>query len=147
MKLLRFIKRLAGEVRGAVIVEFALLGPTLIVAMIGVFYCAVYLQNYNALRSVASDTARRVMVEYQKDNSLSISEIQAIARSIAVSSPYMLLTDQLSVNAVKESTSRVTDADEYTLTLNYTGVHFLPIEGLGATNMSYERPIFVVDES
>ena len=84
------LNRFLRDARGSTIIEFALLAPVLIVATIGVFHVAIYMQNYNSLRSIASDTARRVMIEYQKENQVSPIEIEAIARSIAVGAPYLL---------------------------------------------------------
>lgn len=139
--------RLRHNSRGAVLVEFAFLAPVIIMAMIGVFHVAIYMQNYNSLRSVASDTARRIMIEYQKENEVSATEIRAIARSIAVSAPYLLETDQLSINVSEEGTSRVEGATEFTIDLSYRGETFMPGTDFDALQMNYERPIFVVEES
>lgn len=146
MNLTRWICRLAREKRGSVIIEFALLAPVIIIATVGVFHVAIYMQNYNSLRSVASDTARRVMIEYQKENTISPSEVEAIARSIAVGAPYMLETDQLQVTVTQAAASRITDATELDIAINYTGEDFLPLVDLDALAMTYNRPIFVFDE-
>ena len=142
-----FFRKLRRDDRGSVLIEFAFLGPVVIVAMIGVFHVAIYMQNFNSLRSVASDTARRIMVEYQKDNQLTPTEIRAVARGIAVGAPYNLETSQLAVTVKEEPTSRIDGAIEYNLELAYRGEDFMPIPGFEALNMNYDRPIFVVTES
>lgn len=142
----KFINRLKRNERGAVIIEVALLLPTIILTMIGVFHVAIYMQNQNALRSLAADSARRVMVEYQKGNELSEVEIRAVVRSLAVAAPYLLDTDQMAITVKEESTSRVTDAKELTLRMDYTGESFLPFADIEALKLSYERPIFVVED-
>ena len=124
-----------------------MLAPVIIMAMIGVFHVAIYMQNHNSLRSVASDTSRRIMVEYQKENELSGGEISAIARSIAVGAPYLLDTDQLKLDVTEETTSRVEGATEYTITLAYRGESFMPLIDFDAFEMNYERSIFVVSEA
>lgn len=144
MRLPLFLHRLRRDERGSILIEFAFLAPVIIIAMIGVFQVAFYMQNYNSLRSVASDTARRIMIEYQRENELSVDEISAVARSIAVGNPYRLHTQQLDVEVTQEDTSRIEGAVEYTIALSYTGEDFLPIPGLDALNMTYDRPIFVV---
>ena len=53
----------------------------MIVMMVGVFQVAVWMQNYNAVRSVVSDTVRFVTVEFQKKNQLTDAQIDAILRS------------------------------------------------------------------
>ena len=147
MTLLRKIRNVARDARGSVVIEFAILGPVIILGMIGVFHVALYMQQYNALRSVASDSARRIMVEYQRENALSSEEIRAVVRSIGVGAPYLLDTDHFEVTITQETNSRVTDATEFTLRLEYAGEDFLPVDGLEPLSMSYERPIFVVDET
>lgn len=146
MILRHHFKRLRRDQRGSILVEFAMLAPVIIMAMIGVFHVAIYMQNYNSLRSVASDTSRRIMVEYQKENELSTDEVRAIARSIAVGAPYLLETDQLSIDITEEATSRVEGAKEFTVALSYTGESFMPMMDFEPFDMTYERPIFVVEE-
>jgi len=56
-------RRLIRSQSGAAIIEFALLGPLFLMMLIGVLQVGIYLQNYNAVQSLASDSARHVMVE------------------------------------------------------------------------------------
>jgi Flp pilus assembly protein TadG len=136
---------LARDDRGAVFVEFALLAPVLIIMMIGVFHVAVYVQNYNAIRSIASDAGRHVMVEYQKGNDLDDLEIRAIVLSLATTSPYLLDSDRLEIDVTRATTSRVTGATEFDVDIEYDMADFLPIVELPALQLTYSRPIFVVE--
>ncbi len=129
---------------GAVIVEFALLAPVILVLMIGVFHVAVYVQNYNAVRSVVSDAGRHVMVQYQKDNTLAESEIHSVMLSIATSSPYLLDTDRLEIDVDREATSRVSGTIEFDIDVVYDMQDWLPFVDLPTLQLSYSRPVFVV---
>ena len=60
------MRRLTANERGASAVEFALLAPVFISLMLGVVEVGMYMQNYSAVRSLASDASRFAAVEYQK---------------------------------------------------------------------------------
>ncbi len=130
---------------GAIAIEFALLGPLLITMIFGVFQTGIYLQNYNAVRSLASDAGRLVMIESQRGNDIANQDIQSVVRGIAVNAPYLLNTDRLQVTATTQATSRVTGAKEISVQIDYTPSDILPFVDLPATTISYSRPIFVVD--
>ena len=66
----RRAKRLSRATDGASAVEFAILAPVFLSLFFGVLQFGVWLQNYNAIRSVTLDGARAVMIEYQNDNTL-----------------------------------------------------------------------------
>ncbi|WP_128892662.1 TadE/TadG family type IV pilus assembly protein [Erythrobacter sp. HKB08] len=141
----RFAKHLARDLRGAIAIEFALLAPVLITMMVGVFHMGVYMQNYNAVRSIASDAARYTMVEYQKGNELTTTQIRSVVLASAVNTPYMLDSDRLTISVREVGTSRVTDATELDLDITYTMEDWLPFVTLPATTLTYSRPIFVVE--
>lgn len=129
---------------GSAIIEFALLAPILFTLMIGVFQVAVYMQNYNALRSVVSDTARFVTVEYQKDNDLDSDEIRAVLLSESVGPPYLLDSDRLEIEVEPVATSRVNGAVEFEIDVAYTLEDWLPFVELEQMTLTYNRPVFVV---
>lgn len=139
-----FLRRLGGDRQGSTIIEFALLAPVMFTLMIGVFQVAVFVQNYNAVRSVVSDTARFVTVEYQKDNDLNEDEIHAILVSQAVGAPYLLDSDRLDIEISTQAVSRVTGATEFDVAVSYTLEDWLPFVELEETTLTYNRPIFVV---
>jgi Flp pilus assembly protein TadG len=138
-------QHLLGDRSGAIAIEFALLGPLLLTMMFGVFQTGIYLQNYNAVRSLGSDAGRLVMIEFQKGNDIANQDIQSVVRGIAVNAPYLLNPDRLWVTTTTEPTSRVTGAKEISVQIDYTPSDILPFVELPDTTISYTRPIFVVD--
>lgn len=144
MTLCRTLKTLLRNTRGAALAEFAIAGPALIVMLFGVFQTAVWLQNYNAVRSVASDVARTILVQYQRNNTLTDAQIQALVASTAVNAPYGLQGKNLAV-AVSRPASRVTGATEIKIAITYDLPNFLPFVALDQFDVQYSRPIFVVN--
>ncbi len=142
MIMVRAFKCLLADRAGSAVVEFAIAGPAFIALLLGVFQAGVQVQNYNALRSIASDVVRHVVVEYQKDNRLSIEQIEARTASIAIGSPYLLKSTNLDID-VTAPASRVTGATEFNLTLGYALPNWLTIINVGKDRMTYSRPIFV----
>ena len=55
MTRLALFRRLRANARGAVAIEFALLGPAFIVMLLGVLQVGIGLQSYNALRNASAD--------------------------------------------------------------------------------------------
>jgi Flp pilus assembly protein TadG len=144
MTLGRTLKGLLRNTRGAALIEFAIAGPAFIVMFFGVFQTAVWLQNYNAVRSVASDVARTILVQYQRNNTLTDAQIQAIVASTAVNAPYVLNGENLAVS-VSRPASRVTGATEINIAITYDLPNFLPFVSLDQLDVQYSRPIFVVN--
>jgi Flp pilus assembly protein TadG len=140
----RTLTSLQRDARGSALVEFAIAGPALFIMLFGVFQTAVWLQNYNAVRSVASDVARQILVQYQRNNTLSDAQIQGIAVSTAVTAPYLLDSENLTV-AVSRPASRVTGATEINIGITYDLPNFLPFVTLDQLDVEYSRPIFVVN--
>ncbi len=66
------------DARGAAATEFALLAPLFIMMIFGIMQVGLWLQNYNAVQSIASDGARYVMIEYQKENNLTDEQIRLV---------------------------------------------------------------------
>jgi Flp pilus assembly protein TadG len=62
------LRALCQDQRGAVAIEFALIGPAFIALLLGVLQIGVALQSYNAIRNVSADIARDVTVPYPHDN-------------------------------------------------------------------------------
>lgn len=137
------LRTLGRDRKGSAVVEFALLAPMFLTLLFGVMQVGVYLQNYNAVQSLASDGARYVMVEYQKDNALSDEQIRTVMLGEAVNTPYMLDTDRLTITVDRSGTSRVNGATEIDLTLAYAMSDFMPIDLPGGT-ITYSRPVWVV---
>lgn len=139
------ITSLIRDGRGAVTVEFALIGPVLIAMMLGVLQFGLGMQNYNALRSASADVARYAVVNYQTSNKLTDSQLQNYMRSVATRSPYNLIDKRLEVSIANATTQRVTGATEKTITLSYTIPTMLSFVGIDDIPLTYSRPVFLLN--
>lgn len=140
-------RRLIRSQSGAAIIEFALLGPLFLMMLIGVLQVGIYLQNYNAVQSLASDSARHVMVESQKQNILSDEQIRSVLLGMSTNSPYLLDSDRLEILIDRSDVSRVTGATEIDMELRYQLTDFIPGVELPLSVITYSRSVWVVDEA
>jgi Flp pilus assembly protein TadG len=131
---------------GSVAVEFALLAPTLITMLLGIFQIGIGMHNYNALRSASADIARYAVVCYQTLNQTcnEDSEFESWARTRATASPYNLIGSRLTVNVDAVATPRVAGALEKTITLQYSVPSVLSMIGFNDIVLNYTRPVFLV---
>jgi Flp pilus assembly protein TadG len=142
---LPLLRRLRDDRDGSMVVEFALIGPVFIALLLGVLQAGLAMQSTNALRHVAADVGRNVAVQAQNGADLSNNQIRQIAIATAVSAPYLLNSNNISVSVQDAATQRVSGADEIELTLTYdmpsvlSGFGFKFID----TQMTHTRPIFV----
>jgi Flp pilus assembly protein TadG len=138
-------QRLRCDNRGASAIEFALLAPLFFALLFGVVAVGIYFQNYNAIRSLASDASRFTTVEYEKNNKISATTIEDNVESMGISSPYFLNANNLSVSVEQVNPSRVSGASEFNMNITYQ----LPaiVGGIAIDNVaiSYSRPIFVLN--
>jgi hypothetical protein len=79
----------------------------------------IYFQNYNAIRSLASDASRFTTVEYEKNNKISATTIEDNVESMGISSPYFLNANNLSVSVEQVNPSRVSGASEFNMNITY----------------------------
>lgn len=140
----RAFPTLRKDTSGASAVEFALLAPVFMLLLFGVLQAGVWLQNYNAVRSATLDASRQILIEYQKDNSLSDEQIRRVVLARATTAPYFLKSDNLTVTIDRKLTTRVVGTTEMDVELQYTIDSFLPISDLPGGTVTYERPVFVV---
>ena len=133
------------EEDGAAIIEFALLAPLLISFLIGVLQIALLVQTQNAMRSVASDTARYAIVEYQKKTPVTDAKVRDSAEKLGKSPQYQM-ANNFSASVDNASTQRVDGALEKTITVTYTPPAILPLIDFTSPKLSYSRPIFLIDE-
>lgn len=141
----QFLKRFRNDNSGATVIEFAIIAPAVIGLMLGVLQIGLSMQAQNAMRSVASDTARYAVVEYMNKNEVTNAVIATQAETIGESAPY-LLQDSFTAVVADAATQRVDGAFEKTLTLTYTPPNVLPLFDFASQEMSFERPIFLIDE-
>ena len=138
----RACRRLAADRKGSAIVEFGILAPAILTLFIGILQVGLWMQSYNALRSVAADTGRYVAVEYQKSNQLSNVNMALWARQHAIDN-YMFKAAKVSTDVSDAATQSIAGVTEKTLTLNYTMPSIFGIAGIGEVPVTFQRPIFV----
>lgn len=139
-------RKLVGSQSGAAVIEFALLGPLFLMLLFGMFQVGIYMQNLNAVQSIASDSARHVMIEYQKANALSDEQIRSVILAQATNAPYMLDTDRLEITVDSTQASRITGAIEIDVQLRYQLSDFIPGVELPLSVIEYSRSVWVVIE-
>ena len=144
---LPFLARLWRDQRAATAVEFALVGPALLVMVFGVLQVGLAMQNFNALRNVSADVARYAMVQHQTGNTVTNSQIRLYALGRAQGPPYLLSGARLNASVLTAAPQRVEGAVELKITLNYQIDSILEFAGVGGPFISYERPIFLLDNS
>lgn len=131
--------------RGTTVIEFALLAPVLFGLIFGVIQIGLSMQAYNAMRSVSSEAARYAVIEYMKQNEVANDAIETQTELIGRSSPY-LLANNFQATVTDAATQRVSGAIEKTLTVTYTPPNVLPFFDWVSPELSFTRPIFVIDE-
>ncbi|MGV3555363.1 MAG: TadE/TadG family type IV pilus assembly protein [Croceibacterium sp.] len=147
MRTLFSLRRLAANERGASAIEFALLAPVFLGLFMGVVEVGLYMQNYNAVRSLASDASRFAAVEYQKNNSLTEDALEASIQAMGVGLPYNLINTQLTVTVTEVTPARVNGAREFDLDIDYALPDIIGGTTLDNFTVSYSRPLFVLDSS
>ncbi len=130
------------DTRGAALVEFAILAPIIFALMFGVLQVGFHMFAYNAVRSVASDTARYTIVEYQKDDPITITQIENQAEAYAVNAPYELDGAKLTATATKPVTD-IAGTTKFMLTLTYVPANMLGFFNIGSPTITVTRPIYV----
>lgn len=138
----RRLRTLCGDDSGTTMLEFGILAPAIITLMLGVLQIGLWMQSYNALRSVAADTGRYVTVEYQKSNRISNVNMALWARTHAINN-YMFKSALISTNVTDAAAQPISGVTEKTLTLNYTMTSILGVAGVADIPVSFQRPIFV----
>lgn len=141
-----FLRRLNKDRRGAVAIEFGLLGLFMIAVLLGVVQVGMSMQRYNALRSIAADVARNTVVQYQGGNEITADQIKLYATSTAQESPYFLPGEGLLCTVTTPGVQRVAGATEFTFTIRTQVDSITHVLGFDSFYITYSRPIFVVDE-
>ena len=136
------LRRLRRNSTGAAVIEFGILAPAIVTLFLGVLQVGMWMQSYNALRSVASDAGRYTAVQYQKANKISNIDMATWARNRAINH-YLFKTADVSTNVTDATTQRITGVTEKTLTVTYKFKSVMSIVGIEDQAVSYSRPIFV----
>jgi Flp pilus assembly protein TadG len=140
----RLLSRLRRNNDGAVMIEFALIGPVLLTMLFGVLQIGLGMQNYNAMRSISADVARFAVVSRQAGTTVTTTSLKARADQIASAAPYGLMANRFTSTVSVAGTQRVTGATEYTIQLQYDVPTFLGFVGVDEIPLTFSRPIFVV---
>lgn len=138
-----FLKRLYRDQHGATVIEFAILGPALIVMLLGVMQVGLYMQAQNALSSIAGDMSRYMSVEYQKDNEISNTQLENLAYTRAISAPYLLNGSRVGTTATNAAVQPIANVREIELTLTYQVPNVMAFATMGPMQLSYTKSIFV----
>lgn len=142
----RLFKRLAKSRSGAAAVEFAIIGPFLITAMLGVFQIGLGMQNYNALRAVSAEMARYTLVNYQAGNPVDNTLVRLHGRALAQEPPYNLNTELLEVTVTTVATPRLADTMEKRIALRYRVPTMLSIINFKEVPLGYTRTVVLPDD-
>ena len=97
---------------------------------------------YNAVRSIASDTARYTIVEYQKNLKPNVSNIEDQAVAFAVNAPYGLDANNLDATVTKP-VSDIVGTTKFMLTITYVPTNLLGFFNIGSPTITVARPIYV----
>ena len=143
----RLLGCLRRDERGAMAIEFALIGPVFLLMFLGVLQVGIGLQNYNALRNVSADVARYAMVQHQTGNTVSSSQIRTYALNHGQGAPYLLLGERFDAVVNTAATQRVSGARELEITVTYQIRSLLDFAGIDGPFVSFTRPIFLLDNS
>lgn len=137
------VRKLRRDTAGSVITEFALLGPTVLTLMLGVFQIGIGMQNYNAMRAVSFEVMRYAVVNYQTKNELTNAQMVDYARSLAIGQAYGLDTQRLQISVTDVGTSRVSGTKEKTLSITYAIPTVLTIIGYSEFPIHYSQSLFL----
>ncbi len=135
--------KLRKDCTGSAVVEFALLAPVIVVLMLGSLQMGMWMHGHNALRSLASETARHATIQYQKGSRIDNIAMANWARNRAASSAYGFQIANVSTSVIDDGTQTITGVTRKNLTLNYRMPSIMKIAGLGTIELTFTRPIFV----
>lgn len=158
-RLLAAATRLRTDPSGSALVEFALVAPIFLTLLMGVIQVGLHVQNYNSVRNLAADAARYAVVEYQRGNEISTSQIAMAIRARGVGPRYSLNTDRLGICVLSSDSvpslecpadapaiaSRIGGVREMRIQLTYDLPDFLAFVDTDALQIDYTRPVFLID--
>lgn len=129
---------------GASVVEFGLLLPVIFGSFLGVLQAGLGMMTYNSLRNLTAETSRYTLVEYQSSNEITHEQIKANGASRAKG--HGLAPDRFSIAVTQPETQRIEGAIELEIVTTYKVQSVLPFLGINDFNVSFSRPIFLIDE-
>ena len=141
--LLASMRGLRSDTRGSTAVEFAMIGPAMILVLLAVAQIGLQIQNYNAIRNLAADGSRFATVEYQKGTRSTGSAIETWMRTKAVSGAYNLDTDRLEVTVTPDASPRLTGLVEMDIVISYAAPEYLWSVAGKTLTLNYNRSVFL----
>ena len=140
--MIRVLQRLRRDRRGSTIIEFAILAPAIVTLFLGILQVGMWMQSYNALRSIAAETGRYTAVQYQKANHISNIAMATWARDRAING-YLFKSADISTDVTDAANQQITGVTQKTLTVTATYKSIMSIIGIGDQTVTFARPIFV----
>ena len=142
--IVRAMARLRRDSSGSTLVEFAILAPVFLGLMIGVLQIGTYMQNYTAVRSLASDAARFAAVQFQKSNNLSTGDLESDIVAMGATTPYNLTAEHLAVDVSEVSPSDVDGSRKFDMQITYQVPTYMSGVGFKDITLTYSRPLYVI---
>ncbi len=140
--MIRLLQRLRASRSGSTIIEFAILAPAIITLFMGILQVGIWMQSYNALRSIAAETGRYTAIQYQKSNNISNIDMATWARDRA-KAVYLFDSTEISTDVTDAATQQIAGVTEKTLTLTAVNTSYLSVIGVTDGTIIFKRPIFV----
>ena len=145
----RALRHLRRDASGSTIIEFAILAPAILTLFLGVVQVGLWMQSYNALRSIAAETGRHVAVCYQigsfVDNCANMNQnikMATWARDRAINN-FLFAEADVSTDVSDAAHQQMNGVSEKTLTITANYRSILQIIGIGDQAVTFSRPIFV----
>lgn len=138
------IKRIFRNEDGATVVEFALLIPVIFASFMGVLQAGLSMMTYNSLRNLTAETSRYTLVEYQSSNEISLDQIKTDGKNRAAMHGFV--PENLVVDVTQPETQRIEGAIELNITAQYKVTSVMAFLGIDHFDVSFSRPIFLIDE-
>ena len=129
---------------GASVVEFALLLPVIFGSFLGVLQAGLGMMTYNSLRNLTAETSRFTLVEYQSSNEITHEEIEA--NGVSRAKGHGFAPERFSIDVTEPTTQRIEGAIELEIKTTYKVQSVLPFLGINDFNVSFSRPIFLIDD-
>lgn len=116
--------------------------PFIFAMIIGVIQMGLQMHGYNAVRSVAAETARYVIIQYQNRTLVSMNQITDKAEAIAANAPYGLDLNNMQVT-VTDPASGIAGTKKFSIQITYQPMSILGFVDYQAPPVTVVRPVFV----
>lgn len=137
------LRTLGRDGQGSTAVEFALIGPAMILVLLAVAQIGLQIQNYNAVRNLAADGSRYATVQYQQGTRSTPNAIRTWMRTKAISGAYNLNTDRLDVVVTQDASPRIAGLVEMDIAISYAAPEYLWSVAGKTLTISYNRSVFL----